>query len=104
MLLLSILIIFYHIADFLPFLFFLWVKAINIKSHMKARTTEEILQPKDCAWQICPSTGQVWWPGEKTGDENEQISLNLQSQRSPAAFQALGVSGAIPTGETRCSD
>lgn len=59
MFLLSILIILSHIADFLPFLFFLWVKAINNKSHMKARATEKILQPKDCAWEIRPSTGQV---------------------------------------------
>lgn len=70
-LLLSIFILFYYITDFLPFLFFLHVKAINNKSHLKARTTEETLQPKDCAWKISPSTGQVWWPGEKTRDANE---------------------------------
>lgn len=45
-----------------------------------------------------------WWPGEKTGAENKQISQYLRRRRNPAAFQALGISRAIPTGDTHHGD
>lgn len=45
-----------------------------------------------------------WWPGEKTGAENKQISQYLRRWRNPAAFQVLGISRATPTGDTHHSD
>lgn len=46
----------------------------------------------------------VEWPQEKTEAENKQTSQCLQRQRSPAAFQVLGISRAIPIRDTHHSD
>lgn len=64
---------------------------------MKGRTIEE----NPTAQRLCLEneffSWTVWWPGDKTGAENGQISQYLQRQRNPADFQALGISGAILT-------
>lgn len=71
---------------------------------MKSRTTEENPRHKDWAWKICSSPGQHLVAGEKTATENKPVSQHLQRWGNPGAFQALGISRAMPTGNSYCSD